>query len=160
MAGKFVDTRNMHYAGVVNPEKLEDATIEMAEGTAKKEPNIREKKEKRFLRYEFTPQELKERSVRLAKVNREIGEAEAERAKSKKQLDDKIKELEGERSSLSTKVIDGSELRHIECKIVYDYDNDSKTVIRLDTGEQVETGIIPEHERQTELEFDGGNDEL
>jgi hypothetical protein len=73
-------------------------------------------------------------------------------AEQRKALNSAIKELDTRATELSEAIDSGQELREVACSWSYDWAIDTKTLYREDTGEVVENGLIPEHERQTHFQ--------
>ena len=106
---------------------------------------------KRSLEHKLTKDELlsysKELSVKLSDKNRQ----EESLTSFQSQAKSKIKELEGGISYLSEKIYSEKEYRETECEWRYDFKAGTKSLTRLDTGEEIDTEVIAEHEKQEEM---------
>ena len=69
----------------------------------------------------------------------------------RKAITQTIDPLKKRSTVLSQTIEDGNEIRDIECSWQYDWSRSERSLYRLDTGEIVETDIIPEHEKQQHL---------
>jgi len=109
---------------------------------------------KRFLPVQLTTSEKVEFGQKLAQAHQEYGEVERE----KKHVADKFKErlevIDGRTSQLATIVHSGEELRDVGCQWRYLFEANTKELMRMDTGEIVETAAITPEERQLMLQIE------
>ena len=119
---------------------------------------VKTKKEKRWLPYHYSEAEintlgkvLASLSVRCVEMNQDLETMKAEHKSAEKDKEREVTAEEGKRNEMAGNIKRGFESRDIECEIRYDYDTNIKTIVRLDTGEVIEDGIIPEYERQIAL---------
>lgn len=119
---------------------------------AKPEPRKADRKTEKLLRYRFSDSEI----VEMARKQAELGEMVASLDEQKRSVAAKFKaeieKHECDRSDLGRKITNGYESRDIECDVfVNDPAVGLATVIRTDTGEQVEVRPMTEHEKQMEM---------
>ena len=69
----------------------------------------------------------------------------------RKAITQTIDPLKKRSTVLSQTIEDGHEIREVECTWEYDWASDQRSLYRLDTGELIDTCIIPEHEKQQHL---------
>ena len=122
----------------LEPEKIE-------------EPKIHRKKINKFLQVKYTDERMKEIYTSVARKNGEKALTELNKKSAASQFKSEIDKLEANISDLCDKILLGEETLNVECEAVYYYEDDRKTVTRLDTEEVIFDDKIPEHERQTEL---------
>jgi len=108
------------------------------------------KYEARTLTCELTEDELLARGDEMAKTYIQVAALDLE----KKRLTAKIKPLDERIQELVLIIDSKQEERRVECRWVYSYDIGIKALIRPDTGEEIETGRIKDHERQQQLELE------
>ncbi len=108
---------------------------------------------KKYLKYTFTEDEIKELGRSLAKVFSDHSEAEGRLKSVSTQIKAEITSLEGIMTMVSEKIRSGYEHRNIDCKKEFDYRLGSVTIIRLDTGEVVEERPMDAEETQKKLEL-------
>jgi hypothetical protein len=108
-----------------------------------------------FLKYDFTPDEVRELGKELARKTTENAELELQLAAVKSQFKDKTTRLAADISALSRQVANGYEHRNVECKIQWHTPRlGMKTIIRCDTGEVVRETQMSNEERQEMLPFE------
>ncbi len=107
--------------------------------------------ESRPLKYQFSKAELEAMAKQLADDCRAKQTKEAEAKGVAAQFKADIAIIDGKIASASEKISSGYEMRMIKCRTVIDYKRDKKTVARIDTGEVIEEGKIPDSERQVEM---------
>jgi hypothetical protein len=108
--------------------------------------------------YRLTEEERLLRSDELAIATREMYEAEAHRKAVAKELKGKVDELQEKVKELSAIVEEKTELRPTECQWARDDGRKTMVLLRVDTGEVIETRPMTEDElalRQVDL-FDSG----
>ena len=103
------------------------------------------------LKYPFKETEIQGMSQELAESvkAKKIKEDEAKSISS--QYKSEIDGFQAKLSSLSEKITSGWEMRMIKCRETIDWEKDIRTVVRLDTGEVIDQGPIPEDQRQMML---------
>lgn len=107
------------------------------------------KTETRSLMTALTATEFVTMSEELAKELTELGILEGERSV----INAKMKPKK-ERVDTLVPILDKKEMKKdIECYWVYNWENGTRVLYRSDTGEEVDTDVIPERERQQHLEF-------
>lgn len=91
--------------------------------------------EKRQLRYDFSAKEQHELSIQQARKQKELVELEEEKKSVSSQYKARIDEIKATLNKLSNQVVDGFELREVDCEVRYHQpERGRKTIIRLDTG--------------------------
>lgn len=105
----------------------------------------------RSLEVKLTEQEILGKSRELAKAQLDIKEKELQLKSVQDDFKDKISALESEIGILSRAIANGSEYRDIECRWEYDWPGGTKTLVRLDTMEDVKKDVITQQERQQKL---------
>ncbi len=108
---------------------------------------------KKYLKYTFTEDEIKELGRSLAKVFSDHSEAEGRLKSVSIQVKAEITALEGTMTMMSEKIRSGYEHRNIECKKEFDYKAGYVIVTRLDTGEVIEERPMDAEETQRKLEL-------
>ncbi len=121
--------------------------------TKNKPDDIIEEPCKKYLKYNFTEDEIKELGRSLAKVFSDHSEAEARLKSVSTQVKAEITALEGTMTMISEKIRSGYEHRNIECKKEFDYKLGTVTITRLDTAEVVEERPMDAEETQRKLEL-------
>jgi hypothetical protein len=107
--------------------------------------------ETRTLRCRLTERELLERGHRLASLHAEISSLEDARRSSASEYKSQIDLAEAQLSAIAREVRSGAQERQVEVRREKDFDRNVEEVIRLDTGEVVETRALTPQERQGEL---------
>lgn len=121
--------------------------------TKKKAEDIVEEKCKRFVKYTFNEDEIKDLGSNLAKAFSDHTEAEARLKSVSTQIKSEITALEGMMGSMAEKIRSGYEHRDVECKREFDYRLGTVTITRIDTGEVVEERPMDSEETQRKLEL-------
>lgn len=104
--------------------------------------------EKRFLKCDLTEAEILGFSAELAHKISDINEKEIDKKASAAQYKSEIDILQKTAASLARKVNEKAEYRDVECHAEKDYDLDTFTVTRLDTGEIIESRPLRKDEMQ------------
>ena len=111
------------------------------------------KKEKQFLKCQFTHDEIHAKGVELARITSEATSLENEKKAVISQCNAKLDGKQAEIEVIGNHINSGYEHRYIECTIVYNDPNTGmKTIYRDDTGEAVRSDSMSHEEMQ--LEFD------
>jgi len=106
----------------------------------------------RSLKYDFTPDELADMSKRLANEIGAIETLEADKEESNKAFKEQIAFHATAAKGLAKDIRAGYEHRFTACRVLLNSPNlGEKTIVRLDTGEQVAVEVMSEQERQEEL---------
>ncbi len=121
--------------------------------TKKKNDDIFEEPCKRFLKYAFTEEEVRELGAKLAKTFSDHSETENRLKSVSTQIKSEITMLEGLMASMAEKIRSGYEHRDIECKKDFNYRLGSVSITRLDTGEIIEERPMEAEEKQRKLEL-------
>ena len=107
----------------------------------------------RSLRYDFTENE---KTILAEEMARKITEAE-DLIDQKKVVASEytagINLAQAEAQSKAKKLTSGFEMRQIDCEEILDYSKKKVMVIRLDTGEHVESRIMTNYELQQSLDL-------
>jgi len=112
----------------------------------------------------LTEEERLERSGALASVVHSIANHEKDlTAKQedfnlkKKEINGKISKAKSRLSDLADVISDGSEKRDVDCESLFDYEEGTVIVRRLDTGEVIEDREMEALEKQMQLEWEEEN---
>jgi len=109
-----------------------------------------------YLKYQFTEQELKEISKKLAYENKNFDELEDAKKSVVSEFSSKLNSSRAAITKLSNNINNGYEYRDIECHILLNNPIDGqKTIVRTDSGEIVRIEEMSPAEMQEELEFKG-----
>lgn len=108
----------------------------------------------------LTKEEIAEHGDALAKANIDLEQVEKELANVKKQYAAKTTALESAVSSHSMFITTKKEWRDVECQWQFDFKNGAKDLVRLDTGEILESQIkVTDNDRQKMLPLGKKKDE-
>ena len=118
------------------------------------EPKKHRKEVKRWLEVDYTPEEISDMSMELARKNTEHQKAEDQKKSANSQFKSEIDKLTAEINDLSSNMLTGSEVKEVKCEIEDDYVLNKKSITRLDTKEVIFYGDIPEDEKQMEMDLD------
>lgn len=106
------------------------------------------------LRYDFTPDEIRERGRELAALVRDLCQLEDNRKQSMAAFKEEHEVLQTRLKALSRQVDSGYEMRDVECAVQWNSPEPcKKTIVRLDTGEQVAIMPMTQDELQEEFNF-------
>lgn len=128
---------------------------------------IRKTKIRMNLPCELSTKEVAERSKELADAVKSVRRAEDNKKVVNEQLNSDINREKARRDSLANVVSNEAEYREVTVERKYDYNAETVTDTRTDTGEVIDQRIMADDEKQTtlisdEMEFeaeDGGEDE-
>ncbi len=99
----------------------------------------------------LTNTELLGISKELAKANQDKAHVESEKKEVNAGFAAKQKMCDAHIESLSLKISTEREYRDVECEMIFDHENRTKTTYRKDTGEQVECEKLTSEDMQEEL---------
>jgi hypothetical protein len=117
-----------------------------------KKPKPVVKKEKRFLRCRFTPEELLEVGKTLADATNALVGLEEDKKRVMSDFKAKLDAKNADITIASNKISTGYENRSVECDLVMNTPTEGKkTVIRTDTKEKVGVEEMSEQELNPEL---------
>ena len=108
----------------------------------------------RELKYYFTEEERAELGERVARLVEERENLDAEKKLAAKKYGQEIAEIDGEIGSVARLIRKKYEIRSVECDVINDYKAKTVVVMRIDTGEPVESRPMTPDELQGRL-FDG-----
>ena len=111
------------------------------------------KQSTRYLRYVFTDWEKQELGDELAQAILEKREAEAELNNFRTEIKNRITKNESKIETYSEYIRSGYRMQNVDCEIRLDYDAGMVTVVRMDTGEEIETRSMAEDERQIPMDL-------
>jgi hypothetical protein len=112
----------------------------------------------RLLPVDLTKEELHFRALRLAEISKKIDELDERKRSQNQELYRERKDLQAERMALTGVVNTKREVREVKVKEKPDFDRNCIEVIRVDTGEVVDTHPMRAVDRQAEIPgLDGGN---
>lgn len=106
---------------------------------------------RKMLEVEYTPEEISDMGLDLARKTAELRTAEDHKKSAVSHLKSEIDSLTARTNDISNKINSGSEYRNVKCELEYNYETNKKTIIRTDTMEVVYDGEIPDDERQIPL---------
>jgi hypothetical protein len=102
----------------------------------------------------LTPEEIVEHGDALAKANIDIEQIEKDLANVKKQYASKIAAFEASISSHSMFITTKEEWRDVECQWRFNFNAGTKDLVRLDTGDIIESQIkVTDNDRQKMLKI-------
>lgn len=108
--------------------------------------------EVRTLSCKLTAEELDKAKTDLSLTCREEEDVTEEKKANGNAFKTRLEEIALKRRSLVGKIESRTEHRPVECEWMFDYKKATKTLVRTDTGEAVQTVTLTERERQTELD--------
>ena len=108
-------------------------------------------KVKEYLRYDFTPDELRKMGLDMANAAQKVRVIDDQFKAAKENFKDKIAKEELIVKQSSWHISQGFEMRDIECEKLINYKKGIVTFTRLDTGEVVEERDIRDEERQMKI---------
>lgn len=114
--------------------------------------------EQRTLSCKLTPEELDTAKTDLSTVCREEEDVSEEKKAVQKSFATRLEEIRLRRITLVGKIQSGTEYRAVECEWKPDYLKGNKTLFRTDTREAIQTVLLTERERQTELDVTSEGD--
>lgn len=102
----------------------------------------------------ITDAEYKEIGLKMGAANQEIIQAENELKSVKSQYKSRIDSAKTRRDECASIINAGHQQRQVECHLMKDFNENTITLVRLDTGEVVRTRTMTTAERQRGLEFE------
>ncbi len=100
--------------------------------------------EKRWLRYDFEPDEVHQLSVEMANKVQELQQVEQEKKSVTSSYTSRANSLKSHITDLSNKVASGYESREIDCLVKYHEPKRGwKTLIRKDNSKKIEERMLP-----------------
>lgn len=111
------------------------------------------KEETRTLRTQLTADELAEAAETLAHATQELEKLEDEKKSFGSSIKARIDEASAKQRGMAAIVASKHDWREVRCSSRRDFDAQTLTVVRLDTGEVVESRRLRESELQTALPF-------
>ena len=114
----------------------------------------------RMLPCELDEQEVRRRQERLVTTLGEIEEQEEHFADLKREERSILKDLDGAKGDLLKQIRERKETRAVECEELDVFEQNTRQVIRGDTGAVIEERAMTVEERQGDLDLgdDGGGD--
>ena len=143
-------TNNSHREAQGSHEGYASTAINL-KGAKMTDPTKHRKEIRKMLEVEYTPAEMSEMGLELARKTAELRTKEDNKKSVTSQLKSEIDNLTAGTNDLSNKINTGSEYRNVKCELEYDYEKGTKRIIRLDTAVVVYEGPIPDEERQIEM---------
>ena len=116
-----------------------------------------ETKTTKYLRHDFTEEEMKEMHSNLAEKTVQLRRKEEEKSTVLKQFGASIEALKNEISSTADKLHTKYEFRMMECVIDYFWDKGVKKAIHTETLDYVNEEPITDDDRQEKLELEEKN---
>ena len=111
---------------------------------------IRTREITRTLQKNFSAEDIASMAKLLANATTCKREKEEQKKSVDSQFKAEIESFNATCNNMSSKISTGYEFMPVPCKIVDDLDTLERQVIRLDTGEIIETSKVPESERQVD----------
>jgi hypothetical protein len=115
---------------------------------------IRKREVIRTLKKVFSQDEVVSMATLLARATTDKREKEEQKKTVDSQLKAEIDSFNATANVLSSKISVGYEMTDVKCQIIDDLATLVRTVIRLDSGEIIDVGKVPESERQLDLADD------
>lgn len=115
------------------------------------ENNLVKETTRKYLKYHFSEDERKEQASELARFVGSKNELEQQKKEAMAQFKADIEKADSQISTLSTHLNQGYIHKNIDCEVTKDFDRKTVTIIRLDTGEFVESRAMTPNELQKEL---------
>jgi len=126
----------------------------VAKNTTKVEPKVVTKQQQEYLKCILTDEEVAQAANELAREISTVSELDKAFDSIKAEFKGKIEKSEANISVKARLVRDKHEYRNIECDAIHNFTDCTVTIVRKDTGEQVETRKMTYAEKQTTMEFD------
>lgn len=117
-----------------------------------KKVNVKRTENSQWLEVKLTEEEIKKEAKELADAINKQREAEDRLDSIKAQIKGEVTELEGKIKKCATLVNQGKEHRPVPVETIFDYEKDSRTDTRLDTGEVISSRALTKDEKQMELQ--------
>jgi len=113
----------------------------------------------KWLRVELTEKDLLETGEKLGRRQADLGALEDSFKCVKEQFKNDITKAETDINKYGRLLRDKHEMKDVKVEQTFDYDNDLVTLVRMDTGEVVESRELNADELQTSMDFDSGEAE-
>ena len=118
------------------------------------------KKEKEFIKRNFTPEEIVEKANDLANENQRKNRLEAEKKSAMSSFKSRIDEVDARIATLSQDIPNGYCNEWVLCDVAFNTPQPGfKTITRPDSGEIIRVSPMTDEDFQTEMEFNGENPE-
>lgn len=108
---------------------------------------------KEYLKCMLTEAQLKEQAEKMADNLSQIAQYEADLKSIKRQIEADIAKCQSELTSAHEKYRSGFQMANIDCEVRKNFQTNTVTVIRLDTGEMIRERALTAEERQLMLEL-------
>ena len=95
--------------------------------------------------------EVRERGEKVAELHRQRDALEIKRKETVDLIKAQVNEIDGQIVALCTEIIGKAEWRSVEVKREKDFKRNVEELIRVDTGEVVQTRALTPEERQVEM---------
>lgn len=102
----------------------------------------------------LTTDEKVDYGLNLAELHQDYGSVEIKKKDAADRFKNELDELNARISYFSRVIRSGEEWRNVDCQWRYIFDTNTKELMRMDTGEIVETAAITAEERQLLLQID------
>lgn len=113
------------------------------------------KKEKEFIKRNFTPEEIVEKANDLAGENQRKARLESEKKSAMSSFKSRIDEVDARIEQLSQDITNGYCNEWVMCDVAFNMPQKGfKTITRPDTGEIVRVSPMTDEDFQTEMEFE------
>lgn len=114
---------------------------------------------KKELNCKLTEEEVVEYGSQLARLTTEAQELRETKKNIASEYNNRISSKESMARVLAKRVATGEEMREVECHYVYDWKAGERTAFRDDTMDELDTDVIPEHEKQQKLDLKDRDDD-
>lgn len=101
----------------------------------------------------FTEEEKKGLQIALLEALTEIDEKQEEKSSVAATIGAAVKVLVAEQHEIMSKLMQGHEMRHTECRKVIDYENEIVNWVDADTGDVLREDPLQDSDRQLEAEL-------
>lgn len=127
--------------------------MDMSEENKQEIKHIDVQDKQELLKCELTPDELLNFGEELANTQQDLNELDGQLANIKNDYKAKMSAKEAEIIRLGNLIRQKYEMRQVDCKVTYDFDEGIATVHRLDTGAFVSKRPMTDSELQRELKL-------
>lgn len=114
-------------------------------------PNVETKRIKKYLKCDFTREEVEQFAKDLTQKMKDLDRAELEKKSVTKDIARRIALLSSEIAQLRDWVNDRSEYRDVDCEQIINWTEGKFKIVRLDTDESVEDRRLRPEEKQPGL---------
>lgn len=138
------------------PENEENAGVEQeppSDPPAEETLNIETNETKETLKVQLTDEDYKTLAIKIGQASTEISRAEDELAAVKSQFKSRIDAAVAKRNQYASIINAGCEYKPVDCHLIKNYQENTVTLVRLDTQEVVRVRAMTADERQRGLDY-------